>query len=236
MMNLQVVLAGLMDYQEALKMQKRLLQLRQAGKIQDILLLLEHPPVITLGKRGKDTNILMPEDLLKSKGIKIYRIDRGGDVTYHGPGQIVGYPIMDLKNHGKDIRKFVRNIEEVFIRLLKEEYNITAGRDPEHTGVWVGEEKITAIGLSIKRWVSMHGFAFNVNTNLDHFKLINPCGIIDKGVTSLEKIVGHPLNMDKVIDQVVKYFSRVFGVEVQINKEALKNNYDLLRGDDDERK
>lgn len=235
MMNLQVVLAGLMDYQEALKMQKRLLQLRQAGKIQDILLLLEHPPVITLGKRGKDTNILMPEDLLKSKGIKIYRIDRGGDVTYHGPGQIVGYPIMDLKNHGKDIRKFVRNIEEVFIRLLKEEYNITAGRDPEHTGVWVGEEKITAIGLSIKRWVSMHGFAFNVNTNLDHFNLINPCGIIDKGVTSLEKIVGHPLNMDKVIDQVIKYFSRVFGVEVQISKEALKNNYDLLRGDDDER-
>ncbi|MDI3547645.1 MAG: lipoyl(octanoyl) transferase [Halanaerobiales bacterium] len=235
MMNLQVVLAGLIDYQEALKIQKRLLQLRQAGKIQDILLLLEHPPVITLGKRGKDTNILMPEDLLKSKGIKIYRIDRGGDVTYHGPGQIVGYPIMDLKNHGKDIRKFVRNIEEVFIRLLKEEYNITAGRDPEHIGVWVGEEKITAIGLSIKRWVSMHGFAFNVNTNLDHFNLINPCGIIDKGVTSLEKIVGHPLNMDKVIDQVIKYISRIFGVEVQISKEALKNNYDLLRGDDDER-
>lgn len=228
----KVVKVGKINYPDALKIQKKLLKLRQSDQIEDFFLLLEHPPVLTLGKRAKDSNILVSRNKLEAEGIKIHEIGRGGDVTYHGPGQIVGYPILDLKNHGKDIRKFVRNIEEIFIRLLKNEYNIEAGRDPEHTGVWVEDGKITAIGLSIKRWVSMHGFAFNVNTLMKHFKLIHPCGILDKGVTSLEQLLGYSFPLDKVQDQVIKYFSEIFDVDTKIiDKEVL---FDLVRSDDDE--
>lgn len=215
-MKVQVALLGLIDYKEALDIQKKLLELRQSGKTEDTMLLLEHTPVLTVGVSGSHSNILIPEQELKSRGVSIYEANRGGDVTYHGPGQIVGYPILDLNNHGKDVRQFVRNIEEIFIQLLKEEYDITAGRVPKYTGVWVGDEKITAIGFSMKRWVSMHGFAFNVNTDLEHFKWINPCGITDKGVTSLQKILGHTLDMNEVMEQVIKYFCQIFNVQYEI--------------------
>lgn len=218
-----VALLGETGYEEALTLQERLLYLRQQREITDVFLLLEHPPLLTIGTRGKASNILVPENLLKAQGIGVHKINRGGDVTYHGPGQIVGYPILDLHEHGKDIHLFVSRVEETFIQLLQNEYGITAGRNHEHTGVWVGDEKITAIGFSIKRWVTMHGFAFNVNTNMEHFKWIVPCGIQNKGVTSLKKLLGYELDMQKVNRQVAEYFCRQFDMQYEIlDKQTLR--------------
>lgn len=216
-MKIQVALLGRIDYQEALRLQENLFNLRIQDKIPDTLLLLEHPAVLTVGRSGKDSNILAGSDWLKSNGIDIYEVSRGGDVTYHGPGQIVGYPIMNLNNHGRDIHDFVWKLQETIISLLQEEYNLAARRDvKKYTGVWVGEEKITAIGIAVKNWVTMHGFAFNVNTRLEHFQWIVPCGITDRGVTSLEKILGAPQDMDKVNRQVVEYFCKVFQMEAEM--------------------
>lgn len=213
-MKLKVVKLGRIDYGEALDIQEKLHGMRQRGEVGDVLLLLEHPPVLTLGRRGQYSNILLHTKELEEMGVRTYEINRGGDVTYHGPGQIVGYPIMDLSNHGKDVKNYVWRIEEVFISLLKDQYGITAYRDKDkYTGVWVDNSKITAIGVAIKRWVTMHGFAFNVNTNLEHFRWITPCGITDRGVTSLQKILGRPLDFDLLNSQVAEYFCTVFGVE-----------------------
>ncbi len=217
-----------MSYGEALALQEKVLILRQRGEIEDTLLLVEHPPVLTLGARGNRSNILIPAEKLKSMGVEIYEVNRGGDVTYHGPGQIVGYPIMDLNNYGKDIRYFVGKLEEVFIRLLQKEYNIQASRgEKKYTGVWVGNEKITAIGISVKRWVTMHGFAFNVNTDLDHFKWIVPCGIADKGVTSLSKLLERKSDFDSVKKTVADTFCEIFGA-----KQAILTKEQLLAGTD----
>jgi len=213
-MKLNIVSLGRVDYMEALDLQEKLLAKRQQGEIGNTLLLLEHPPVLTLGKRGLYSNIIVPRAELDANRISIYEVARGGDVTYHGPGQIVGYPIVDLKDLNKGVKDFVWTIEEVFIRLLKNEYGITAHREEKkYTGVWVGDEKITAIGIAVKHWVTMHGFAFNVNTELDHYKWINPCGISDKGVTSLEKLLGHPQDFDKLIEITMKYFCEIFDFE-----------------------
>lgn len=211
MKKIKVSKLGRMDYQESLEIQERLMKAVQLGEEEDTLLLVEHPPVLTIGKSGKYNNVVVPEDVLKSKGVTIYEVSRGGDVTYHGPGQIVGYPIMDLKKHGRDIRNFVWKIEEVFIRLLKEQYGIVAHREEKkYTGVWVGEEKITAIGIAVKHWTTMHGFAFNVNTNLDHFKWIIPCGLADRGVTSLEKTTGEKQGLERLNNLVINYFCQIF--------------------------
>lgn len=222
-MKLQIVHAGLMDYGSALALQERLLLRRQEGAIGDTLLLLQHPPVLTLGKRGETENILLDAQALRDLGVSVYEINRGGDVTYHGPGQLVGYPIMDLADRGKDVRAFVEGLEEVFIRLLAEQYGIDAHReDRKYTGVWVGDEKITAIGIAVKRWVTMHGFAFNVNTDLSHFQWINPCGITDRGVTSLAKLLGAPQDLDRVREEVAAAFCGVFGCQpVFVPLEAL---------------
>ncbi len=217
-MYMNVVKLGRMRYQEALKIQEKLLDMRLNNYCEDTLLLVEHPHVITLGKRGKVENILLPVDELKRTGTEICEVNRGGDVTYHGPGQIVGYPIMDLKNHGRDVRRFIHNIEEIFIMLLDKEYGITAGRISEHTGVWVGQEKITAIGFAIKHWVTMHGFAFNVNTDLDCFKWIVPCGITDKGVTSIQKLLNKQQDYENAVNLVIRYFSKVFGISPVLNE------------------
>ncbi|MDN5276619.1 MAG: lipoyl(octanoyl) transferase [Clostridiales bacterium] len=211
-----VALLGLVPYEQGLSIQEKFFRLREEQKIGDIMLLLEHPPVITVGRRGKESNILLSQEELIARGIRVYHIDRGGDVTYHGPGQIVGYPILDLHNYGKDIRRFIWNIEEVFIQLLKNEYGITAGRVPSYTGVWVDNEKITSIGFAVKRWITKHGFAFNVNTNLEHFKWINPCGITDRSMTSLENITGHKHDITKVMLQVASYFAKIFQTDYQI--------------------
>ncbi|MDP3285900.1 MAG: lipoyl(octanoyl) transferase LipB, partial [Desulfobacterales bacterium] len=210
---LSVANLGMTDYQEALCIQEMLLRKRQQEEIGDIILLLEHPPTLTLGLRGKESNIIASKAQLKECGVDIFKIYRGGDVTYHGPGQIVGYPILNLIKHGKDVREFIWNIEETFIRLLNEEYGLEAVRIDKYTGVWVGNEKITAIGCSVRRWVTMHGFAFNVNTNLDHFKWIRPCGLTDKTVTSLQKRIGRPFDMESVYAQVIAYFTRQFKME-----------------------
>ena len=215
-MKIQVAKLGRVEYGKALALQEKLLSMRQEDKIGDILLLVEHPPVITVGIRGEHSNILLPIEELKSSGVELFDVHRGGDVTYHGPGQIVGYPIMNLSGYGKDIKEYVSKIEDVFINLLKNDYGITAHQgEKKYTGVWVGDNKITAIGIQVKRWVTMHGFAFNVNTDLNHFTWINPCGITDKSVTSLQKLLGHEEDYDKLVDRVIYYFSEVFGVDMQ---------------------
>ncbi|MEG6616723.1 lipoyl(octanoyl) transferase LipB [Peptococcaceae bacterium 1198_IL3148] len=223
MMKLQIAILGETDYQQALNMQMQLLALRQQGQVGDIMLLLQHPPTLTMGMRENRYNILVPEEQLKAQGASIYKINRGGDVTYHGPGQIVGYPILDLKNHGKSVKGYVNKLEEVFIQLLKDEYNLNAHREPAYRGVWINDEKITAIGCSVKRWVTMHGFAFNVNTNLQHFQWINPCGITDKGVTSLQKILGQSQDIDVLNQQVITYFCRMFNVQPQLIEQQQLN-------------
>ncbi len=191
-------------------MQHDILEKRQKGEIGDTLILVEHPPVITLGRNAVDSNVVVPEKYLKDNGIGIFNIERGGDVTYHGPGQIVGYPIVGLRDKGIGIREFVEKLEVTFIKLLKENYDIDSGINPEFPGVWVGSNKITAIGLAVKRGVTMHGFAFNVNTNLEHFKLIVPCGISGKGVTSLQQLTGNSLDFNKANEMVLDYFCRTF--------------------------
>jgi len=210
---LQILNLGVCDYQTAYQIQLELVAMRQKGEIEDTLILVEHPPVITLGKSAEDSHILFAEDYLRAQGVEIHKIERGGDVTYHGPGQIVGYPIFDIKHGGIGIRTFVENLEQLFIRLLKEEFDIPASKDPVHTGVWVGGSKITAIGLAVKRGVTMHGFAFNVNTNMSHFQLIVPCGIADRGVTSLEMLTGETQDYKRVTELVAAYFCKVFGYE-----------------------
>jgi lipoyl(octanoyl) transferase len=213
-MKLNVCCLGCVGYGEALALQEKLVDLRQRGLISDTLLLLEHPPVLTLGVRGEESNILMPQDELRRMGVEIYRVGRGGDVTYHGPGQIVGYPIMNLTEQGRDIKRFVWNVEEVFIRLLGEKFGIKADREEKkYTGVWVGNDKITAIGIAVKSWVTMHGFAFNVNTDLGHFAWINPCGLTDRGVTSLQKLLGHEVDFEGMNELVAETFASVFGAE-----------------------
>lgn len=212
-MILNVLFLGKCEYREALEIQYKLLEKRQKGDIEDTLIIVEHPPVITLGNQAEKSNIIVSEDYLKQQGINIIETNRGGDVTYHGPGQIVGYPIVDIKNSKIGIRDFVAGLEEVFIQLLQQEFGIDSERDREHTGVWIGSNKILAIGLAVKRGVTMHGFAFNLNTNLQHFEFIVPCGITDKGVTSVEKISGKTYNIDEINKKVVDYFVKVFNYQ-----------------------
>ena len=206
---------GLVEYKQAYQLQRRIHHQRVEGEISDTLLLLEHPPTFTIGKSGTLSNILVSEKQLRQRGISLYLIERGGDVTYHGPGQLVGYPIMDLKKRGEDIRRLVRDLEEVIIRTLKD-FSIRAGRDKTHPGVWVDKEEVAAIGLSVQRWVSMHGFALNVNMNLDHFSLINPCGFSDRKATSMAKLLGHEISMEAVSERLVFHFSEVFDTRIEL--------------------
>ncbi|WP_291635210.1 lipoyl(octanoyl) transferase LipB [Clostridium sp.] len=215
-MDLSVIKLGLIEYQEAYDLQMKILKLSQQEAIGNVLLILEHPTVLTVGINGKDNNILVKEDVLHEMGVGVFRSNRGGDVTYHGPGQVVAYPIINLNHFGKDVKNYVRLLEETSIGLIKEEYGLIADRKPGFPGVWVGNNKITAIGCAVKRWVTMHGFALNVNTNLEHFKLINPCGFTDKGVTSLEKLLGESQDIDIAINHIIKHFSDLFSVKPQI--------------------
>lgn len=209
-MRLNLVHLGRCDYKKAWDIQYDILEKRQKGDIGDTLIMVEHPPVITLGRNAVESNVVVPEKYLFDNRIGLYNIERGGDVTYHGYGQIVGYPIIGLRDKGIGIREFVKRLEETFIRLLKESYSIESGIIPEFPGVWVGNDKITAIGLAVKRGVTMHGFAFNVNTDLEHFKLIVPCGISGKGVTSLKKITGKNVDFESANKMVLEYFIKSF--------------------------
>jgi lipoyl(octanoyl) transferase len=211
---LDVIKTGNIHYKKAYNMQLELLEKRKNDEINDTLLLVEHPPVFTIGTSGTSDNITVSKDFLKKSGIDVFETNRGGDITYHGPGQIVGYPILNLKEHKKDLHWLLRSYEEIFIRLLKKEYDITAERIKGLTGVWVGDEKITAIGVGVRHWITYHGFAFNINPNLNHFSYIIPCGIQDKGVTSLEKTLGYEVEEKEVMEKVIKYFAEVFNMEV----------------------
>lgn len=212
---LEVRRLGTVAYPDALALQRALVEDRKAGRVPDLLLLLEHPPVITLGVRGDGgrSNIVATAEMLAERGVDVFETGRGGDVTYHGPGQIVGYPIIDLKPDRCDVHVYVRDVEEVMIRVCAD-YGLTAERIKGLTGAWVrghsGAEKIGAIGVRISRWVTSHGFAFNVSTNLDHFSLIVPCGITDRGVTSLERASKRTIQLTDVEDALIRHFCEVF--------------------------
>ena len=233
---------GLMDYKSAWDYQEQLLQenvkrksvvhSQESGAGNDpltthdprlttehYLLFVEHPPVYTLGKSGKIENVLISEQMRSAKGVEFFRTNRGGDITFHGPQQVVGYPILDLEKFETDIGKYLRNIEEVVILTLAE-YGIEAGRSPGETGVWIDadkpgkERKICAIGVRSSRWITMHGFALNVNTDLSHFDFIIPCGIQNKKVTSIEKELGHKVDFEEAKQRLKQNFEKVFNVEL----------------------
>jgi lipoyl(octanoyl) transferase len=200
-----------MPYPEALAMQRALVEERRAGRTDDLLLLVEHPHVLTLGVRGDGgrSHILASPEALTARGIEIHESGRGGDITYHGPGQIVGYPIIDLRPDRCDVHRYARDLEEVLIRTAGD-YGIRAGRVEGLTGVWVGGDKLAAIGVRIARWVTSHGFALNVSTDLENFDLIVPCGIPGRGVTSLERLLGRAVNRREVEARMAMHFCRVF--------------------------
>jgi lipoyl(octanoyl) transferase len=234
---------GLLGYQEAWDYQEKLLRenvrikssvfavepasegeemnlkLANAAGTKNYLLFVEHPPVYTLGKSGKMENILLDDEKLKERGIGFFKTNRGGDITFHGPGQLVGYPILDLEKFGTDIGKYLRNIEEVIILTLAD-YGIRASRSAGETGVWMDpslpgkERKICAIGVRSSRWITMHGFALNVNTDLSYFNHIIPCGIVNKQVTSIAKETGHPVLIDEIKEKIRMNFGKVFNAEM----------------------
>lgn len=209
---------GVIEYLKAYELQQKIHQAVLEERMGNVFLILEHTPVLTIGISGSEDNILVSEEYLKNHGIAVRHIRRGGDVTYHGPGQIVGYPIFNLNYIGRNVRVYVSKLENTIINLLKETYHITAHNDKAFPGVWVEDRKITAVGSRIKKGVSMHGFAFNVNTNMDHFALITPCGIKDKAVTSLEKEIGQREDMDKVMDLTINSLAKEFGMGYQMIK------------------
>jgi lipoyl(octanoyl) transferase len=226
MKKLQFVNFGLTAYQPMWELQQNIFNLRVDNKISDVLLLTEHQHVYTLGKSSDEAHLLADENELKSTGAEVYHIDRGGDITYHGPGQLVGYPIINLNNYYPDTHRYLRDLEEVIIRTLKD-FGINGHRENKHTGVWVDGDKIAAIGVKVSRWVTMHGFALNINTNLSYFDRIIPCGIFHKGVTSMQKIIGNGVQIDDVIKSVLSHFGEVFGthaVTLEKNEFLVKIN------------
>jgi lipoyl(octanoyl) transferase len=212
---LEVRRLGLVRFGEALALQRSLVEERRAGHVPDLLLLLQHPPVITLGVRGDGgrSHIVASETRLAELGVEVSETGRGGDVTYHGPGQIVGYPIVDLRPDRCDVHRYVRDVEEVMMRTCAD-YGVDARRIDGLTGAWVGDRKIGAIGVRISRWITSHGFAFNVNTDLDYFNLIVPCGIADRGVTSLEQLIGRRPPLGEVEEALAHHFGAVFERQV----------------------
>lgn len=214
MSTLDIYELGTVPYEKALEYQESLLARRIAEKIPDSLILLEHPPTITTGRKGNTGNLLVREEYLEKHGVSFIHASRGGDITFHGPGQIVGYPILNLKNHEMDIRKHLRSIEEVIIRTLGD-FEIEGRRIDGVTGVWVKRSKIASIGIAIRKWVTYHGFALNVSTNLDYFELILSCGITDVRITSIGSWLGEEesIKMDDVVRSVIKNFMGVFGFE-----------------------
>ena len=205
---------GRVPYAAGLELQRERVAQRKAGEIPDTLLLLEHPHVYTLGRNARKENLLFTRERLAALGAEVFETDRGGDVTYHGPGQLVGYPILDLTRHRRDLAWYMRSLEEVFIRVAAD-FGLQAVRLRGCPGVWVGDAKLVAMGVHVSRWVTSHGFAFNVTTDLSYFEHIVPCGIRDKGVTSLEKLLGRRVAMESVTDSVIEHLGRVFELEME---------------------
>lgn len=236
-----VIDLGLIGYQSAFDLQRRLVAARKCGAVPDVLLLCEHPHVITLGRNGKQEHLLASSHLLKQMGVEFLPSDRGGDITYHGPGQIVGYPILNLAAIRRDVAWYVRQLEEAMIRATAE-FGIIAGRKAGMTGVWVessgdasGEandavaytaasEKLAAIGVHLSRWVTSHGFAYNVSTDLRYFDLIVPCGIRDKRATSLERLLDRVILREEVTPRIIRHFGEVFERDMQpVSRENLED-------------
>ena len=213
---------GKIDYKSAWDLQKEIFDLRLHNKTDDTLFLLEHLHTYTLGKVAEKENLISTNEQLKELGISVYEIDRGGDITYHGPGQIVGYPIIKLSDWKEDTHEYLRALEEVIIKTCSD-YGLNTNRNPKYTGVWLGEKKVAAIGIKVSRWITMHGFAFNVNTDLNYFGGIIPCGIRDKDVTSLQRELGKEIEINEVKEKLVKNFQNVFSYNEFIVKE--KSNY-----------
>jgi len=200
-----------LSYAAGLALQERLVDERKRGIIGDVLLLLEHNPVVTLGRNARPENLLLTGELLKARGVELFEAGRGGDVTYHGPGQVVGYPILEIPEGKRDVHRYVRDLEEVMIRVCGD-YGFAGRRIAGKSGVFVGENKVGAIGVRISRWVTSHGFAFNVNTNLSGFELIVPCGLRDQGVTSLARLLGNEVGVEDVEDRLERRFREVFSI------------------------
>lgn len=209
---------GPVPFAEAWALQKGLVAARQRGQIPDVLVLLEHPPVVTVGRSGRAEHLRATREELLSVGIELFRVERGGSATYHGPGQLVGYPIVDLRAVNEDVERYVRTLEATIIATLAA-FGITAGREPGLPGVWVAGAKICALGVAVQRRVTMHGFALNVTTALDGFSLINPCGL-DRPVTSMSAVLGRPVDIAEVRRAYPEQFSRAFGIDLVPGKAA----------------
>jgi lipoic acid synthetase len=230
----KVINLGQVDYLSGYNFQKHCLKARQENKISDTLILLEHLPVITIGRNGKKENILSSEEHLHKEGIEIFQIDRGGDVTLHCPGQLVGYPIIDLTQNGRDVHRYIRNLEEVIIRLLKD-YGLTAKRKEGYTGVWINERKISSIGIGVKHWITYHGFALNLNPDMRYFSLINPCGLSSEKMISLSEVLNQELNQYHLRAQLIRHFGEVFNLRMEIGfppwikrKVTFNHNYEKI--------
>src|SRR6266852_959820 len=221
MKDLLVIDLGLVEYGAAWELQRRVAAARKAGTISDVLLLCEHPHVITLGRSGKISNLRAPSDMLRRMGVSFFETNRGGDITYHGPGQLVGYPILNLAEIRRDVGWYMRSLEEAMIRATAE-FGIPSMRVAGRTGVWIdvpaesgGEEKLAAIGVHLSRWVTSHGFAYNVSTDLRYFDLIVPCGIEDKRATSLEKILVRGVKMEEVSPRIAAHLGELLGLDLR---------------------
>ncbi len=200
---------GLIDYQKAWELQHQLWERRVKDELPDMLLLLEHPHVITLGRRGNRSHLVAPPEILEEMKIPLFHVERGGEVTYHGPGQIVAYPILDLRNYEYRLIRYIGQLEEVVLCILKD-FGIQGKRDPLNRGVWVDGEKIASVGVAIKRWVSFHGFSLNYETDLKYFELINPCGLEGKKMTSMAKILGTKISRERLIEKISFHFKQIF--------------------------
>ncbi|MBI3962606.1 MAG: lipoyl(octanoyl) transferase LipB [Deinococcus sp.] len=214
---------GTIGYSEAWALQRQLHQARLAGQVGDVLLLLEHPHVYTAGRTGNLQHLLLPPHELARFGATFEPTDRGGDLTYHGPGQLVGYPILDLRQYGQDVHRYLRLLEEVLIGVARD-YGLAAQRLPGYTGVWVGDGKLAAIGVRISRWVTLHGFALNISPDLGYFRHIVPCGIVGKAVTSLAEVVVPPPSRAEVLASTIRHFGAVFQCELRgLSPQALRS-------------
>jgi lipoate-protein ligase B len=204
-----VVRQGCIQYAHALDLQMKICELKKRGFEKDVLLLLEHPPTITLGRNGSPSHLLAREEDMKSRGVSLFHVDRGGDITFHGPGQLVGYPILSLRPDERDVHGYMRNLEESLIRLLAG-YDIKGERDTRFTGVWTAKGKIAAMGVHLSRWITRHGFALNVNTDLSFYQMIVPCGITGRNVTSMKEQLSRTVGFEEVVERYVPEFSAVF--------------------------
>ena len=213
-MAIRAVNLGMTEYESCWNLQRKLFDLRLANATPDVLLLTEHQPVYTIGRTGDPNHLLAGLPELKEKGIALFYNDRGGDITYHGPGQLVCYPILDLRNYYLDLHRYLRDLEQVIINVLGR-FGLQGSRIEGYTGVWVGDEKICAIGIRSSRWVTMHGLALNVSTDLNYFSRIIPCGIFEKGITSIREILGRDVTMEEVTPHLLREFAGVFHVSVE---------------------